>query len=84
MRCVGIGKAKGATALSTARQGTCFLPIVYPMARFGGAYGIASVQAVADVLTLVLAIPIKNRMLRIIDETAAEYKLSLESNIEEK
>ena len=84
MLCVGIGKAKGATALSTARQGTCFLPIVYPMARFGGAYGIASVQAVADVLTLVLAIPIKNRMLRIIDETAAEYKLSLESNIEEE
>ena len=84
MLCVGIGKAKGATALSTARQGTCFLPIVYPMARFGGAYGIASVQAVADVLTLVLAIPIKNRMLRIIDETAAEYKLSPESNIEEE
>lgn len=84
MLCVGIGKAKGATALSTARQGTCFLPIVYPMARFGGAYGIASVQAVADVLTLALAVPIRKRMLQIIDETAAEYKLSLESNTEEE
>ena len=84
MLCVGIGKAKGATALSTARQGTCFLPIVYPMARFGGAYGIASVQAVADVLTLALAVPIRKRMLQIIDETAAEYKLSPESNIEEE
>ena len=84
MLCVGIGKARGALALSTARQGTCFLPIVYPIAKLGGAYGIASVQAVADVLTLALAVPIKNRMLKIIGETAAEHKLSLEANTEEE
>ena len=58
MFCSGLGRAKYATLLATARQGTCFIPILYPMARMFGAYGIASVQAVADVLTLVLAIPV--------------------------
>ena len=58
MYCVGLGNARGALALSTARQGSCFLPILYPMAWIFGAYGVGAVQAVADVLTLVLAIPI--------------------------
>ena len=58
MYCAGLGNAKGALALSTARQGTCFIPILYPLAWAFQAYGVASVQAVADVLTLVLAIPI--------------------------
>ena len=58
MYCVGLGNAKGALALSTARQGSCFLPILYPMAWLFKAWGVGAVQAVADVLTLVLAIPI--------------------------
>ena len=58
MLCVGLGNAKGAFLLSTARQGSCFVPILYPLAWAFGAYGVASVQALADVLTLALAIPI--------------------------
>ena len=58
MYCAGLGNARGALALSTARQGTCFLPILYPLTWAFGAYGVASVQAVADVLTLILAVPI--------------------------
>ena len=58
MLCVGLGNARGALLLATARQGSCFLPILYPLALLWGAYGIASVQAAADVLTLALAIPI--------------------------
>ena len=58
MFCVGLGNAKGALILATARQGSCFLPILYPLALLFGAYGIATVQAAADVLTLVPAIPI--------------------------
>ena len=58
MLCAGLGNAKGALALSTSRQGTCFLPILYPLAFFFGAYGIACVQALADVLSLLLAVPI--------------------------
>ena len=58
MFCVGLGNAKGALILSTARQGTCFIPIVHLLAGLFGAYGVASVQAVADVLTMILAVPI--------------------------
>ena len=58
MLCAGLGNAKGALALSTSRQGSCFIPILYPLAWIFGAYGIAVVQAVADVLSLVLAVPI--------------------------
>ncbi len=58
MFCVGLGFAKCAWLLSTARQGTCFMPIVFLMAQLWGAAGVASVQAVADVLTMFLAIPV--------------------------
>ena len=58
MICVGLGNAAGAFWLATARQGTCFIPIVFPLAWIFGEYGIASVQAIADILTLALAIPI--------------------------
>ena len=58
MFCNGLGYGGYAIALATARQGSCFLPIVYPLAWMLGAVGVASVQAVADVLTLALAIPI--------------------------
>ncbi len=74
MLCAGLGNAKGALALSTARQGTCFIPIVHAMAWAFGAYGIASVQAVADVLTLVLAVPIIRGMHKKIDAAQAAWE----------
>ena len=58
MFCVGLGNAKGAMLLATSRQGTCFIPFVHLMAFAFGAYGVASVQALADVLSMALAIPI--------------------------
>lgn len=58
MYCVGLGNARGALILSTARQGSCFLPILYPLAWFFGAWGVGAVQALADVLSMLLAIPI--------------------------
>ncbi|MBE6037273.1 MAG: MATE family efflux transporter [Clostridiales bacterium] len=58
MFCNGLGYAKGAVILATARQGSCFLPVLWPLAYFFGAEGVASVQGVADILTLILAIPI--------------------------
>ena len=58
MYCAGLGNARGALILSTSRQGTCFLPLLYPMAWLFGAYGVATVQAAADVLSLALAVPI--------------------------
>ena len=64
MLCAGLGNAGGALALSTSRQGSCFLPILYPMVYFFGTYGIAAVQAVADILSLALAVPICIYMLK--------------------
>ena len=64
MYCVGLGNARGAFVLATARQGSCFLPILYPLTWLFGAFGVSSVQALADVLTMVLAIPIMGKMNR--------------------
>lgn len=64
MFCSGLGQAKKAFLLATARQGSCFLPILYPMTYLFGAYGVASVQAVADILTLLLAVPVIKRVLK--------------------
>ena len=58
MLCVGLGNAKGAMLLATARQGTCFIPFVHLMATLLGANGVASVQALADVVSLALAFPL--------------------------
>jgi len=62
MFCTGLGNAGYALILATARQGSCFIPILYPLFWIFGAYGVAAVQAVADLLTLILAIPIMLRM----------------------
>lgn len=70
MLCAGLGNALGAVLLSTARQGTCFLPIVYPMAILWGANGVAAVQAVADVLSIALAAPLIRRVKVMIREAA--------------
>ena len=64
MLCVGLGNAKGAMLLATARQGSCFIPILYPLAYLFGAWGVISVQALADVLTIALAIPISVSMVK--------------------
>ena len=76
MLCAGLGNAKGALALSTARQGSCFIPILYPLAWIFGAYGIAVVQAAADVLSMVLAVPIIRGMQKKISAARAELEQS--------
>jgi len=76
MLCSGLGRAKGALILSTSRQGTCFLPIIYPMSALWGSNGIASVQAVADILTLALAVPM---LLRVMAEVRAKEALQPEN-----
>ena len=72
MLCAGLGNAFGASLLATARQGTCFLPILHLMAFLFKENGLASVQAVADVLTLALAIPLAVFMLKKIKKAQAD------------
>lgn len=79
MLCAGLGNARGALILSTSRQGTCFIPILYPMAMLLGSVGLALVQAAADVLSLLLAVPIMRGMNRTI--AAAEQAKSEGGNL---
>ena len=73
MLCVGLGNAGGALLLSTARQGSCFIPILYPLAFFFGANGVVSVQAIADILTLIPAIPIAIAMTKKVKKAKAAF-----------
>ena len=72
MLCTGLGNAVSAFILATARQGTCMLPVLFPLASYFGAYGLCSVQAVADLLSLILAIPIGIFMMRKIKKARIE------------
>lgn len=76
MFCAGLGYAGGALLLATARQGSCFFPIVFPLSMIWGANGVASVQATADVLTLLLAVPIIRRVLKRVRKAMEEAALS--------
>ncbi len=77
MFCAGLGKANEARILSTARQGTCFLPIAYPMAWLWQANGVAAVQAVADILTIFLAVPCLRRVMKMINDAQEQKKLQV-------
>lgn len=72
--CAGLGYAGFAVALSTSRQGSCFLPILPIMALLGGENGIAAVQAAADALTMLIAIPIIRIVLRRISEAERQQE----------
>ena len=74
MLCVGLGNARGALLLSTARQGSCFLPILYPLAWIFGGYGLACVQGLADVLSLALAAPLAISMTKKIKTALQEQQ----------
>lgn len=75
MLCAGLGRAKSALLLSTSRQGTCFLPILYPMFWIWGANGLAGVQAVADILSMILAVPVLRGTLKYIRDTAEKNQI---------
>ena len=70
--CSALGNARGAVLLSTSRQGSCLLPII-PVMMLLGAYGVAAAQAVADMLTLALALPLVIRTMRRVNEAEREY-----------
>ena len=77
MFCAGLGRAKEARLLSTARQGTCFLPIDPVLAWIGGANGVAAVQAVADVLTIFLAIPVTKKVLGMVKKAQEKQNITV-------
>lgn len=78
--CAGLGYAGFAVALSTSRQGSCFLPVLPILSTFGGENGIAAVQAVADILSMFIAIPIIRIVQRRITEAETGLTLSQEDD----
>ena len=72
----GAGKAKYALLLSTARQGYCFLIAALILPRLFGVYGVTAVQATADLMTLLIVIPLLFKAYRFIRELEPEAKIS--------
>lgn len=61
MLSAGIGDALPATLMGLSRQGIFFYPVLPVLTRLFDVYGIASVQGVADMLTMLIAVPIAIR-----------------------
>ena len=53
-----IRKSVRATILSSARQGLFFVPLIFVLPHFFGLQGVEMCQAVSDMLTFLLAIPL--------------------------
>ena len=68
MLCAGIGRAREAAVLGVCRQGICFLPVLPLMVWVFGRWGVASVQGVGDVLSMIPALIIARRVMREVDE----------------
>lgn len=64
MAYAGTGKGLGSTLLSLCRQGLFFIPTVFLMNEYLGVNGLAASQAVADALSLVLALPLAVKFVR--------------------
>lgn len=64
----GIGRAFNATLMGLSRQGICFYPILPVMSRCFGVWGIASLQAAADILATAIAVPIDISTTKLVNE----------------
>ena len=74
MFCAGIGFASGAIILATARQGTCFIPFVFLLNALFHEYGILSIQAVADLLSIILAVIVLRKAMKRLRAAEEAYR----------
>ena len=61
-----MGKTVSASVLAMARQGMFLIPLVLTLPNFFGLLGLELCQPISDVLTLLLAIPLQIRILRML------------------
>lgn len=64
----GIGKAKYALLMSTARQGYVFIPVAIIAPLILKEVGVASAQGIADALCLAIAVPLAIKAFKMIDK----------------
>ena len=69
-----IGSAKNSLLVSTARQGYCLAPTVLILPRVFGVNAIAACQAVSDILSLVVAVPLGIKAFQIVNRLSFETK----------
>ncbi|NLO86840.1 MAG: MATE family efflux transporter [Clostridiales bacterium] len=69
-----MGIAGKATLIAISRQGLFFIPTVFILEKFFGLLGIQMSQSVADVLSLMLAIPLTLSVLRDLKDKEAALK----------
>lgn len=67
-----MGKTVSASTLAMARQGMFLIPLVLLLPRFWGLRGLELCQPISDVLTLLLAIPLQLRILRLLRQPDRE------------
>lgn len=75
MLCTGIGKPIQSLILSISRQGICFIPLLPLFVLLFKEYGVASIQAAADFLSFIIAIPIAAQVMRGIRKKDEEQRL---------
>ncbi|MCD8014275.1 MAG: MATE family efflux transporter [Lachnospiraceae bacterium] len=75
----GIGKAVLALVANFARQGYCFYPALLILPRFFGVEGVAATQAVADLLSAFVIVPLFFYGLKVI-RLAEEGKIEVKEN----
>lgn len=63
-----IGKSREATFLATTRQGIYFIPLILILPNIWGLLGVQISQSIADVFSMLTAIPFALRFFRTIDE----------------
>jgi len=80
MLCVGIGRAKSALILSLSRQGICFYPILPVMLWLWGVKGLAAVQGMADMLTILLGLPIIGLIKRDLRQQMENVRVASKNN----
>ena len=68
----GVGMPKQSAILSTARQGYCFIPLIYILPLFFGIEGLCVSQGVADILNGCILLPMFIKALRMTKKKQAE------------
>lgn len=68
----GIGDAKYAMVMNLARQGYCFYPALWIAPMLWGINGVACTQAIADILSVLVIVPLGLHALKLIRQKEAE------------
>lgn len=81
-----LGRPIGAAVLALSRQIICLLPCVVVLSNVFGVYGLASAQAVADIMTFMITLPMVitlfRKIKRIEEEEKKNNKLENQAQIE--